>query len=75
MPKRKTLFTDELRQKYPCFRKERSDFEAECIRLLVDMARLFLWQTKVVLASMTILKPRSISRLLEVKMKPHLHLK
>jgi len=35
MPKTKTLFTDELRQKYPipCFRKGRSDFEAECIVL------------------------------------------
>ena len=24
-------FSDELRQKYPCFKKRRSDFEAECI--------------------------------------------
>ena len=31
MPKRKSVFSDELRQKYPCFKKGRSDFEAECI--------------------------------------------
>ena len=31
MPKRKTVFSDELRQKYPCFRKGNNDFEAECI--------------------------------------------
>ena len=31
MPKRKSVFSDELWQKYPCFKKGRSDFEAECI--------------------------------------------
>ena len=31
MPKRKSVFSDELRQKYPCFKKGRGDFEAECI--------------------------------------------
>ena len=31
MPKRKSQFTDELKQKYPFFRKGRNDFEAECI--------------------------------------------
>ena len=31
MPKRKSVFSDELRKKYPCFKKGRSDFEAECI--------------------------------------------
>ena len=31
MPKRKSVFSDELRQKYSCFKKGRSDFEAECI--------------------------------------------
>ena len=25
------MFSDKLRQKYPCFKKERSDFEAECV--------------------------------------------
>ena len=29
--KRKSQFTEELRQKYSCFRKGRDDFEAECI--------------------------------------------
>ena len=31
MPKRKSVFSDELRQKYPCFKKGRSDFKSECI--------------------------------------------
>ena len=31
MPKTKSVFSDELRQKYPCFKKGRSNFEAECI--------------------------------------------
>ena len=31
MPKRKIMFSDELRQKYPCLKKGRSNFEAECI--------------------------------------------
>ena len=31
MPKRKSQFTNELKQKYPFFRKGRNDFEAECI--------------------------------------------
>ena len=31
MPKRKSQFTEELPKKYPCFRKGRDDFEAECI--------------------------------------------
>ena len=31
MPKRKSQSTEELQQKYPCFRKGRHDFEAECI--------------------------------------------
>ena len=31
MPKRKSKFTKELQQKYPCFRKGRDEFEAECI--------------------------------------------
>ena len=31
MPIRKIVFSDELRQKYPCFNKGCSDFEAECI--------------------------------------------
>jgi len=31
MPKRKLQFNETLRQKYPGFRKERIDFEAECI--------------------------------------------
>ena len=31
MPKRKSKFTEELQQKYPCFRKGRDEFEAECI--------------------------------------------
>ena len=30
MPIRKVVFSDELRQKYPCFNKGCSDFEAEC---------------------------------------------
>ena len=36
--------------------------------LLVDMEHLFLWQTKAVLASMTILKPQNINKQLEVKL-------
>ena len=28
MPKRKSVFSDELRQKYSCFKKGHSDFEA-----------------------------------------------
>ena len=53
------MFSDELRQKYLCFKKGRSDFEAECIT--VDMEHLFLWQTKAVglLALMTILRPQT----------------
>ena len=31
MPNKNTVFSDELRQKYPCFRKGRNGFEAECI--------------------------------------------
>ena len=31
MPKRKSEFTEEIQKKYPCFRKGRNDFEAECI--------------------------------------------
>ena len=30
MPKKKSKFTEELQQKYPFFRKERDEFEAEC---------------------------------------------
>ncbi|XP_026547991.1 uncharacterized protein LOC113429697, partial [Notechis scutatus] len=31
MPKRKCVFTDKLKQKYPHFRKGRDDYEAECL--------------------------------------------
>ena len=31
MPKRKSQFAEELRQKYLCFKKGRDDFEAECV--------------------------------------------
>ena len=31
MPKRKSQFTEELKQKYPFFIKGQNDFEAECI--------------------------------------------
>ena len=31
MPKRKSVFFDELQQKYPCFKKKRNDFKAESI--------------------------------------------
>ena len=31
MPKRKSVFSDELQQKYPCFKKGCSDFKAESI--------------------------------------------
>ena len=29
--KRKCLFTNEMQDKYPCFRKGRNDYEAECL--------------------------------------------
>ena len=31
MPKGKSRFAEELQQKYPVFRKERDEFETECI--------------------------------------------
>lgn len=31
MPKRKTLFSDDLKEKFPCFRRGRCEYEAECI--------------------------------------------
>ena len=68
MPKRKSVFFDELQHKYPCFKKNIAILKLNA--LLVDMEHLFLWQTKAELASMTILKPQNTNRLLEVK--PHL---
>ena len=59
MPKRKSVFSDELQQKYPCFKKDVAILKLN--PLLVDMEHLFLWQRKAVLALMTILKTQNIT--------------
>ena len=66
MPKRKSVFSDEL---YGRSILVSNVAISKLNALFVDMEHLFLWQTKAVglLASMTILKPRNKNRLLEVK--------
>ena len=64
------MFSDELPQKLPCFKKERSNFEAECITCGYGTFISVANKGNRLLALMTALKPQNINRLLEVK--PHL---
>ena len=73
MPKRKTLFTDELCQKYPCFRKGRSDFEAECITCGYGTFISVANKGRVSLDDH--IKTTKHMQAIRGEMKPHFHLK